>query len=255
MEYFTLSLSVGVLAALDSICGHELFHKKEWYNKLVGQFAYTRYFYSHFFDEHLQGHHKAVATTEDPATALYGQSIYQFIPSAIVGSHVTTWKREMKKSQKLFGADSSTIQLIISNKITLYFCIHSIMLGVIYHTLGMQSVKFQLCYAALAVSFLETVNYVEHYGLLRKKDSNGVYESITNMHSWNSASTKIMWRLQRHSDHHHQAYRPYQILKTIDQAPTYPFDYNYAIIIALVPPVWFYCVNPRIDAIKAKEQG
>ena len=72
LEFITLSLSVGVLAALDSISGHELFHKREGYNKLVGQFAFTKYFYSHFFDEHLQGHHKAVATPEDPATALYG---------------------------------------------------------------------------------------------------------------------------------------------------------------------------------------
>jgi len=99
------------------------------------------------------------------------------------------------------------------------------------------------------------VNYIEHYGLLRDKDSNGIYESITNMHSWNSRSTKIMWRLQRHSDHHHQSYRPYQILKMKNEAPTYPFDYNYGFVIALVPPIWFYCVNPKIDAMKAKEKG
>ena len=145
------------------------------------------------------------------------------------------------------------LRLIVCNKMTLYFCIHVAIMATIYTFLGMESVKFQMAYALCAVIFLEMVNYVEHYGLLRKKDENGIYESITNMHSWNSRSTKIMWRLQRHSDHHHQAYRPYQILKTINHAPTYPFDYNYAFIIALVPPVWFYCVNPRIEAIKAKE--
>ena len=41
----------------------------------------------------------------------------------------------------------------------------------------------------------------------------------------------------------------------IKEAPTYSFDYNYAILIALVPPLWFYCVNPKIDAMKAKEKG
>ena len=110
MEFFLFTLSVSTIAALESMCGHELFHKKEWYNKLLGQFVYTRYFYSHFMDEHLQGHHKAIATPEDPALALYGQSIYQFIPLAVVRSHLTSWNREVKKSQKLYGADLSTIK-------------------------------------------------------------------------------------------------------------------------------------------------
>jgi hypothetical protein len=52
-EFFLLSSSIGVLAAFDAIAGHELLHKREWYNKIVGTWSYTKFFYSHFFDEHI----------------------------------------------------------------------------------------------------------------------------------------------------------------------------------------------------------
>lgn len=33
---------------------------------------------------------------------------------------------------------------------------------------------------------IETVNYVEHYGLLREKDADGNYEPVNIKHSWNA---------------------------------------------------------------------
>jgi alkane 1-monooxygenase len=33
---------------------------------------------------------------------------------------------------------------------------------------------------------IEIVNYVEHYGLKREKDENGVYEAVSVRHSWNA---------------------------------------------------------------------
>ena len=83
--------------------------------------------------------------------------------------------------------------------------------------------RFQFAYALTQIMFLETVNYIEHYGLERQKDENGIYESITKMHSWNCKSGPVLIRLQRHSDHHLHGYRPYQTLRRIDDAPAMPF--------------------------------
>ena len=58
----------------------------------------------------------------------------------------------------------------------------------------------------MGIILLETINYIEHYGLVRKKDSRGIYEPITEMHSWNSCSSVLLFRIQRHSDHHMHAY-------------------------------------------------
>jgi alkane 1-monooxygenase len=90
------------------------------------------------------------------------------------------------------------------------------------------------------------INYVEHYGLLRKKDSRGTYEPITEMHSWNSSSSPLLFRIQRHSDHHMHCYRPYQILRKIDNAPQLPYDYVNTFILAMCPPLWFRVMDARL---------
>ena len=105
-------------------------------------------------------------------------------------------------------------------------------------------------YAATGIMFLESINYIEHYGLLRKKDADGIYESINKMHSWNSKSGPVLIRLQRHSDHHAHKFRPYQILRRFDEAPTLPFEYLHSMFLCAVPSLWFYLVNPRVDALR-----
>ena len=42
--------------------------------------------YGHFYVEHNRGHHKRVATVEDPATSRFGESLYHFVPRSLVGS-------------------------------------------------------------------------------------------------------------------------------------------------------------------------
>lgn len=66
--------------------------------------------------------------------------------------------------------------------------------------------------AIIGVFFLETVNYIEHYGLSRKELSPGVFEPVDIRHSWNAPhrlSNYLLFKLQRHSDHHENPYKPY----------------------------------------------
>jgi len=90
-EWFQFSLVMGYFAGLNAIVGHELVHKREWYNKLLGTFSYTKFMYSHFLQEHIHGHHKDVATPNDPCSADYGESVYQFIPKSFFGQHLQSW--------------------------------------------------------------------------------------------------------------------------------------------------------------------
>ena len=59
--------------------------------------------------------------------------------------------------------------------------------------------------AIIAILMFETVNYIEHYGLLRKKLNSGRYERVQEKHSWNSnhiLGRIVLYELTRHSDHH-----------------------------------------------------
>ena len=80
----------------------------------------------------------------------------------------------------------------------------------------------------MAFTLLEIVNYVEHYGLHRRRLDNGRYERTTPEHSWNSnflLTNLFLFHLQRHSDHHAYAKRRYQVLRHYDSSPQLPNGY------------------------------
>ena len=107
----------------------------------------------------------------------------------------------------------------------------------------------------LAFTLLELVNYVEHYGIMRKEITPGRYERVNPVHSWNASqllSNFFLFQLQRHSDHHANAIKRYQVLSHYDESPQLPFGYPTMIIIATVPPLWFNVMNKRLEAWSSK---
>ncbi len=108
----------------------------------------------------------------------------------------------------------------------------------------------------MGIILLETINYVEHYGLMRERDEDGKYEKITAMHSWNANITLgriMLFELSRHSDHHLISSKKYQILDSHAGAPEHPSGYIGMILLSFFPPAWFWVVNPRIEEIKKLE--
>jgi alkane 1-monooxygenase len=96
---------------------------------------------------------------------------------------------------------------------------------------------------------LESVNYIEHYGIVRREIAPGKYERVNPLHSWNANhlfSNLVLFQLQRHSDHHACASRPYQVLRHFDESPQLPFGYPLMILMATVPPVWFAVIDKRL---------
>eukprot|EP00345_Euplotes_harpa_P000653 CAMPEP_0168322530 /NCGR_PEP_ID=MMETSP0213-20121227/2941_1 /TAXON_ID=151035 /ORGANISM="Euplotes harpa, Strain FSP1.4" /LENGTH=135 /DNA_ID=CAMNT_0008324429 /DNA_START=765 /DNA_END=1169 /DNA_ORIENTATION=+ len=109
-------------------------------------------------------------------------------------------------------------------------------MGTLFEAKGM---LFVIAYAIGNIFFLETTNYIEHYGLLRVKDRNGLYESISMKHSWNAPqkySNYLFFKLQRHSDHHTNLYKPYQTLNTFEDCPLLPNGYTGSSLAAIFPP-------------------
>lgn len=96
---------------------------------------------------------------------------------------------------------------------------------------------------------LETVNYIEHYGLSRNPTTEEQYERVQPHHSWNSnhiIGRLMLFELSRHSDHHYLASRKYQILRSFDNAPQMPTGYPGMILLSLFPPLWFKIMHQQI---------
>jgi alkane 1-monooxygenase len=122
--------------------------------------------------------------------------------------------------------------------------------------------------AIIGFCLLETINYLEHYGLRRQKLSNGRYERVRPAHSWNSSAVVVnvlLFHLERHSDHHVNPLRNYQALRHVDEAPQLPEGYSAMLLLALLPPLWrrvmdkrvldFYGGDIRLAALKPRDSN
>jgi alkane 1-monooxygenase len=103
--------------------------------------------------------------------------------------------------------------------------------------------------AIVAFVLLELVNYVEHYGLERKEIKPGIIEKFAPQHAWESryvVSNYVLFKLQRHADHHLLPQRRYQSLRVHDESPQLPHGYPAMLMMSLVPPLWRSVIHPRI---------
>jgi alkane 1-monooxygenase len=124
-----------------------------------------------------------------------------------------------------------------------------VLFGALTLWLGWPVLLFLVLQGVYAASMLESVNYVEHYGLLRAKDASGTYVRCAPEHSWNSnhmVGNLILYHLQRHSDHHANPARRYQSLRHFEEAPQLPSGYAALITVAYVPALWFALMDHRV---------
>ena len=225
---------------------HEMMHRKSRLDRALAEVLMTTVSYTHFCIEHVNGHHRYVGTPRDPATARLGQSVYAFYPQTVVGSLKSAIAIERKRNQhRGIGWFSWR------NRLSRYAVVGVLSWAAVLAIFGPAGLLFHLAQGFLAFSQLEVINYVEHYGLMRREKARGRYEPIRSRHSWNANHRISNWwlfNLQRHADHHAQASRPYYNLRALDDGPQLPFSYPTALIVALVPPLWHAIMDHRAQA-------
>ena len=240
-------LNLGVLIGVTGInVAHELGHRHHAFDRWMARALLVPAMYSHFTLEHNYGHHLKVGTPEDPATARKNEPVYTFYLRAISQAYRNAWAIE-KKMLKQSGKPAWMNEIIWSHVAQI------ILLLTIFFYGGLGCVIAFLLAALWGILFLETVNYIEHYGLMRKKLPSGRYEPMSEIHSWNSnheLGRVILFELVRHADHHFQTTRKYQTLRHLEKSPQLPFGYPMSIVLALIPPLWFSFMNPRVDAVQ-----
>ena len=244
--YGALVLTVGAINGIGIGTAHELGHKKEALDRWLSKIALAPSAYGHFFVEHNRGHHKRVATPEDPASARMGESFWAFLPRSVWGSLQSAWVLEQERL-KLQGRSPWHPQ----NHNLQAWGMTLLLFGALVTWLGWMALPFLVLQAVYAASMLEVVNYVEHYGLLRQKDAGGRYVRCEPEHSWNSnhlVGNLLLYQLQRHSDHHAHPSRRYQALRHFESAPQLPAGYATMISVAYCPPLWFAWMDHRVMA-------
>jgi alkane 1-monooxygenase len=245
-EVVGLTFSIGiVLGALGINVAHELGHRNGKWDQFLAKVGLLPVLYQHFFIEHNRGHHKHVSTDMDPATAKKNEWVYSFFFRSIMGQYFGAWRLEKERlSKKRLPIFSWQNEMIC---FTIYQTLYLLAIVLIF---GLKVLPFAFAIALIGVLLLETINYIEHYGLRRKMLPNGRPERVLPKHSWNSDHEMgriVLFELTRHSDHHYLASRKYQVLRHMDESPQLPTGYPGSMLMALVPPLWFYVMNKRLE--------
>ncbi len=239
-----LALTVGMVSGVAINTAHELGHKRASLERWLSRVALAQSGYGHFFIEHNRGHHVRVATPEDPASSRLGESFFAFLPRTVTGSLRSAWELERTRLRRLDAAVIGPRNDILSA-----WAMTVVLLGALIAVFGAAVLPYLLLQAVVGFSLLEVVNYLEHYGLLRRRREDGRYERTRPEHSWNSnsaASNILLYHLQRHSDHHANPVRRYQALRHVEEAPQLPTGYAGMIVLALLPPVWRRVMDHRV---------
>jgi alkane 1-monooxygenase len=248
---------IGKTAVMGLLCGtfginvgHELGHRTNRFEKTLAKLLLLTSLYMHFFIEHNKGHHKRVATPEDPSSARFGEPLYLFWLRSIVNSYRSAWH--------IAGRDTKRNGVTILHNEMLQF--HLVQIGfviLIGALFGWTTATLFVAAAIQGILLLETVNYIEHYGLQRKKITENKWERAMPEHSWNSnhvIGRVMLFELSRHSDHHYLASRKYQVLRHHNHSPQMPTGYPGMMLLALVPPVWFSVMNKKVKQLHISQE-
>jgi alkane 1-monooxygenase len=247
-----IAFGVGYVTGAQGITfAHELGHSKSKIDRFCGWVLMTTVCYGHFMVEHYRGHHPRAATYEDAASARFGETLYRFLPRTVWGSFISGWRleaarlKQMKsnwlKSPLLWSATASIVTILA-------------IACVFIASIAIKLIVYFVAQSVIAFTLLEIVNYIEHYGLQRKQTNNrpnNRYEPFGMMHAWNAdhvVTNSMLANLQRHSDHHMHATKPYPTLEPLP-GPQLPTGYAGCLILAMLPPLWFRMMHKRLRAL------
>lgn len=244
-----LAVCLGIVTGAGGInVAHELVHRADRRDRARGELLLCTVSYPWFAVEHVHGHHRWVATPQDPATARRGEWVYAFVPRSIGGGLRSFLAFEGDRvGRRGIGWTLADRRLRYALGLLAAYAAAALIGGLV-------GIGFFALQSLVAVVLLEVINYVEHYGLQRAQTAPGVYERVAPKHSWNSnhwLTGALLFQLPRHADHHAHASRPFYALRPFPDAPELPMGYAAMVLVALVPPLWFAVMDPRVEALGA----
>ncbi len=248
-----LVITTGSVLGFGLNASHELGHKKDAFNRKLALLTAALGGYGHFSIEHNRGHHRHVATPEDPASSKLGESIYRFVLREIPGAMQRAWHLEASRLE-LRGKSRWHVENEILQAHGFFLLLYTSLVA----AFGIKMLFIVIPVVLWGMFQLTSANYIEHYGLMRKQLENGKYETTQPYHSWNSnhlISNLCLFQLQRHSDHHAHPARHYQCLRDFPQLPRLPSGYFGMFVLAYIPPLWFKVMDAKVHAWAQEHQS
>ncbi|MFN0115714.1 MAG: fatty acid desaturase, partial [Paracoccaceae bacterium] len=230
---------------------HELIHRADPRLRWLGGMVFTTLLFGHHASAHRLVHHRYVATPDDPNTAESGESFWQFAPRAWAGSFVAGWEMEKQLMRKRLGGRGQRVHPYL-----LYLCGALLTAGAAGLVFGLGGVLVWLALCLYAQLQLLLSDYVQHYGLLRRKRADGRFEPVGPAHSWDAPeglSSLATLNAPRHADHHRSPGRQgVALARAGGAAPVLPHSLAIMCTVALLPPLWRRMMDHRVMALRKR---
>lgn len=264
-----MALGVGVwLGQVSAANAHELIHRPKPGLYALGRWVYATLLFGHHVSAHRLVHHSHVATPQDPNSARRGEGVYRFLWRAWRGS----WRAGLAAERRRIAARMGRAEAEVPFWATPHAGYVAVALGVLGLAAlagvvaggladGLRAVGAAALLGLYASAQVLVSDYVQHYGLRRRRLADGQFEPCGAAHSWNAphpVSSQMMLHAPRHSDHHQNPARPWPALRLPpgDAAPQLPASLPAMGMLALVPPLWRKVMDPRLpDAAAAPNRG
>jgi hypothetical protein len=220
---------------------HELLH---WTNnafaRRVARALLALNLNAHYAIAHLHGHHRNVATFDDPSSARRGEYVLAFVFRCIFGELREALRIEKARLRKKGLAYVFWRNRVLHDELYTVCAVAAVaMIAGIPGLLG-----FTVA-AALGGGIQRFIDYAQHYGLVRVPGT-----PIAARHSWDCErflTNATQFNLGLHADHHLAAGKPYWELRPKSDAPRLPCGYVAASLIALFPPLWRRMIDPLLE--------
>ncbi len=247
VSFTGLALSVGLINGIIGFTlAHEFIHRFKKFELFAGYLLLLQNNYMHYGIEHVYGHHIYACTPKDPHTAREGESLYAFLPRAIAGTFVNAWKIETRRLSRRISKNK-----LIHNRIIYFLALQFCLMLCVFLMLNLSALLFFIIQNAVSILLLHVINYLQHYGLIRQKNSTGSYEKMNEHHAWRTGrkNTSLnLFQLENHADHHMHPHKSFEKLERKENSPEHPAGYSFMVLLALVPPLWFRMMNKRIPS-------
>ena len=213
-------------------------------SKILAAITLSTVCFGCFQEMHLSIHHKYVGTMKDHFTARRNQTLYNFLLQTLL----IYIKDILRLVFCLFSLGKYNKSKASTNFSTL---LSFVLAFIFYWHLGASGILFFILQSVFAIILLEWINYLQHYGVVRKFNFNGSLEPVQEWHTWcqNDWFNNIfLLNLFRHSDHHINPHKPYYLLRDLDTSLRYPYPFIAMMYLSLIPSVFFPIANQVLDS-------
>jgi alkane 1-monooxygenase len=247
----TAPMSIAEIAVMIGISGgavgisaaHELVHRRGSLERGIAQAFMLLVSYPHFPIVHLRVHHPYVGTPLDPGTSRLNEPLVHFVGRAFLLAWHSGWRVEHSRLARK-GLTPWRMDNAILRVLGLQAALYAV-LGAAFGWIGLALFVGQ---SAVAILLALTIDYTQHYGVVRRVTASGRFERLRVDHAWTSdhASNRFTFNLGLHADHHRKPTLSYSELANDHDSLQAPFGYPALLLLALLPPLWYRVMNPRL---------